>query len=267
MQEQLRFANRHGELLAGTLHHPDGDPLGGVVLGHCFTCSRHTGILRDLADALTTEGLAALRFDFSGNGQSEGAFDQSSYSKHIGEVETAGQLLSDRGAAWIGLAGHSMGASIAVLAAARMAEAKAVCAIAGRLSGLNPLLLFNREQQEELRRQKRVSFRSRGRNLSLSEDFFADAGQHDLTAAIAALRVPLRVVHGTQDEIIPVDDAYRAQQANPASVELDIVDAADHMFTDAARRRSLAESIAAWFRRLAVAQTGGGERPRAVSTL
>ncbi len=68
MEEQIRFKNHNGDL-AGTLHLPDNPSQLGIVLGHCFTCTRHTTILRELAKDLTREGFIVLRFDFSGNGQ------------------------------------------------------------------------------------------------------------------------------------------------------------------------------------------------------
>jgi putative redox protein len=74
LQQQIQFSNHYGEKLAGTFHLPTEDSRRGIILGHCFTCSRHTRILRDVSLALVEEGFKVLRFDFSGNGQSEGGF-------------------------------------------------------------------------------------------------------------------------------------------------------------------------------------------------
>jgi hypothetical protein len=56
LQKQIQFSNRWGETLAGTFHVPTEDCRRGIILGHCFTCSRHTKILRDLSLALVEEG-------------------------------------------------------------------------------------------------------------------------------------------------------------------------------------------------------------------
>ena len=87
MEQQIRFDNSMGEALAGTRHQPVGLPVGAVIAGHCFTCSRHTGILRHICSDLCDAGFMALRFDFSGNGQSQGQFEQSTWSKQILEME------------------------------------------------------------------------------------------------------------------------------------------------------------------------------------
>jgi alpha/beta superfamily hydrolase len=74
MQQSLFFTGPRGENLAASLHRPEVPEREAVILGHCFTCSRHTGVLRAIAQRLCDEGFMALRFDFSGNGQSGGDF-------------------------------------------------------------------------------------------------------------------------------------------------------------------------------------------------
>jgi dienelactone hydrolase len=247
MSKQINFTNHMGEKLAATLHIPEGPARGGVVLGHCFTCSRHTGILREISQGLAGQGLLALRFDFSGNGQSQGEFVNSSYSKHIREMEMAVAFLRQQGVNWIGLTGHSMGAAIAVLSAARIHGVRAVCALAGRLSGLSPTHFLNVAQKTDLEVNGEVSFESRGRTLKLSRDFFADAKSHDLPHVIANLEVPALVVHGTLDEIIPVAEAQKAHDFNPGIMELEIIEGVDHMFSDPGQRRDTARRVVNWF--------------------
>ena len=252
MDEQITFDNHLGEQLAGTLHRPEGgDSQVGVVLGHCFTCSRHTSILRDLAESLAEAGFVALRFDFSGNGQSQGVFSESTYSKQIGQVKAGMGLLREQGVQWTGLAGHSLGAVVAVLTAAEQDEVGAVCAFAGRISGLTPRHFLSSQQIEELDRTGSVHFQSRGRALKLKDEFFSDAGRYQLPKIVAGLKVPLLVVHGDADEIIPVEEAYKARDANPDTVALEILPGADHMFSDRRQRRQVARHAADWFRRQA----------------
>jgi uncharacterized protein len=247
METPVEFRNADGERIVGTLHRPDSPSEAGVVLGHCFTCSRHTSILRDISRRLRDDGIAALRFDFSGNGQSEGDFARTTYTRHIDEMRRAAEMLRDEGCVRLGLAGHSMGAAIAVLAGAELPGVRGVCALAGRLAGLDPTLIFNGVQLEELRQTGRVHFQSRGRELTLGREFFEDARRYDLPEIAASLPAPLLVVHGDQDEIIPVQNAYEARSRNP-DVELFILPGADHMFGDPAHRRKIADRVARWFR-------------------
>ena len=248
MEEQIHFNNNFGEKLTGTLHLPV-EPSGyAVVFGHCFTCTRHTSILRHICGELTEEGFMALRFDFSGNGQSEGSFAESTYSKQISEMQTAAALLSQKGAFWIGLAGHSLGAAIALLTAAREETVKAVCVLAGRLSGLNAMHFLSQDQRSELRETGSVLFSSRGRALQLSNTFFADAEKYNLPEAVASMRRPLLIVHGDNDEIIPVDEAQRARALNPENIELALIPEADHMFSRPEHRQQVSGLVVEWFK-------------------
>jgi pimeloyl-ACP methyl ester carboxylesterase len=248
MEQQIYFYNQQGEKIAGTLHSPERHAGGGVIFGHCFTCSRHTRIIREICNELAEKNILALRFDFSGNGQSEGEFSASDYSKQIAEMQTAAAVIAEKGARRIGLAGHSMGAVIAVLAAARTRNVKAVCALAGRLSGLNATHFFSQKQLKELKDTGRVSFNSRGRSLQLSTQFFADAKQYDLPETVKSLQTPLMVVHGDADEIIPVQNAYLAKTLNPEYTELVVIPGANHMFSAEMHRNQTSKLVVKWFK-------------------
>lgn len=251
MEQQIQFDNHMGETLAGTLHQPDGPPVGAIVAGHCFTCSRHTGLLRRTCSELSATGFMALRFDFSGNGQSQGQFEQSTWSKQILEMEAAVALVQKKGATWIGLAGHSLGAAIALLVAQRMASVSAVCRVAGRVSGTRPMHFLTPVQQKTLRQTGNVEFSSRGRQLWLDRNFFDDADRHDLTAATRSLAIPMLVLHGDRDEIIPVSEAQLAKTINPGRVQLVIVPGGDHMLAQPDHQRLVARTVTEWFYRQA----------------
>jgi putative redox protein len=247
-EEQVTFVNHQRETLTGTLHRPASAPLGGVVMGHCFTCSRHIRVIRQICSELALAGFLALRFDFSGNGQSDGLFQEASYSKHIREMQHAAEFMAGQGADdWIAFAGHSMGAMIALLTAPRLPQIRAVCALAGRISGLNASHFFNPAQRAALRRTGSLAFTSRGRQLRISQDFFSDAARYDLPRTVSALNIPILAVHGDQDEIVPVAEAYQARKLNTYHIELLIIPGADHMFSGEAHRQQTAQAVTQWF--------------------
>ena len=248
MEKIVSFKNQSGEKLAGTLHTPDAHSDRGVVLGHCFTCSRHTTILRRICIDLAQAGFMAIRFDFSGNGQSEGDFSKSTHSKQISEMKTAYDYIAARGASWIGMAGHSMGASTSLLAAARIDDVKAVCCMAGRLSGIEPSLILQQNMLDEMELKGHVLFKSRGRDLKLSKQFFSDAARFDFPDIISNLKTPMLIVHGDRDKIVSVEEAYKAHDRNPDGSELRIIPKADHMFGGPDHlQHTVSELVVGWF--------------------
>lgn len=247
MEEKITFKNMEGERLAGTLHEPEQSTQFGVILCHCFTCSRHTRILRQLGKDLASSGFTALRFDFSGNGQSEGEFAKSTFSRQISEIKTAADLLAKKGVNHLGLAGHSMGAAVAILAGSSLKAVKRVCSIAGRSSSPTVPRFLSKNQLEELDRSGKVTFESRGRSLALTESFFSDAAQYDLAETIRNFPKPLMVVHGDADEIISVEEAHHAQELNPDGVKLMIIPQADHMFKNEALMGQASAAVVEWF--------------------
>lgn len=250
MQEQLTFLNHADEALAATFHRPDTPNGKGVILGHCFTCSRHTGILREISTGLEALGFFVLRFDFSGNGQSQGLFVESSLSKHIREMQLAVDWLRHQGAdQWIGLVGHSMGGAIAVLSMPRIPEARAVAAIGSRLMGFDPMKFLGQQQIEELKASGKIAFSSRNRTLELTTGFFEDANSHSLPETVRHLDRPLMIVHGEKDELIPVAEAYEARLLNPERITLEIVPEADHMLSNPDHRAVAAGKIVSWLER------------------
>ncbi len=246
-QETLHFKNHEDESLAATLHLPNVPNETGVVLGHCFTCSRHTRVLRAAGAALAQQGIMALRFDFSGNGQSQGLFAESTFTKQIKEMQAAITILKARGATRIGLAGHSMGASVSVLTGANTDNIKAVCAISGRLTGSKPELFLTAEQQSQFSQNGATTFSSRGRELQLTQTFVDNVKSFDLPSVIKEYALPLLVIHGGEDEIIPVETAYTAQAFNSAKIRLEVISGGDHMFSQAAHKKLVVEKITQWF--------------------
>ncbi|MGD9972993.1 MAG: alpha/beta hydrolase family protein [Desulfatirhabdiaceae bacterium] len=246
METQITFPNHDNELLSGTLHMPKKKTGMGAVLGHCFTCSRHTAILREIAGNLTDAGSIVLRFDFSGNGQSQGLFEETSITKHIREMAAAVDLIRQNGASWIALAGHSMGAAISVLAAPQIPHVTAVAALAGRLTGFDPMRFLSPAQIADLEQDGKVTFTSRNRNLELGRPFFEDARAYSLPETLKTIRIPILIVHGDQDEMIPVTEAHKAGLFNSDYIDLDIVSGADHMFSNPDHRKQIAARITQW---------------------
>ncbi len=244
---QIHFTNHVDERLTGTLHSPANPAEYGIVMGHCFTCSRHTTILIQTAKKLSEAGFMVLRFDFSGNGQSEGEFSDSTYSKQIEEMKSAAAFLEERKVDKIGLVGHSMGSAAALLSAEKINGVMGICTLAATSDVLKPERFLDGNQREILDQSGEVDFVSRGRNLRITEKFFRDAGNYDILKTVSRLSLPLLIVHGDRDEIIPPESARKIREAGKNNTELFVLKNADHMFSDKDVQKKVSDKIKSWF--------------------
>ena len=76
--------NEHGERLDYTVHEGKGNRI--VVIGHGVTGNKDRPALVALAEGLAAAGISALRVSFSGNGESEGAFTDSTITKEVADL-------------------------------------------------------------------------------------------------------------------------------------------------------------------------------------
>lgn len=114
---QFQFPNSRGETLSGRLELPTGSPRAYAIFAHCFTCSKNVHAASRISRALSQRGLAVLRFDFTGLGNSEGDFANTNFSSNVEDLVAAAQALQREHRAPSLLIGHSLGGA-AVLAAA-----------------------------------------------------------------------------------------------------------------------------------------------------
>lgn len=112
---------RDGLTLRGTFNKPQTKQFDLVVLMHGFTSDRGMNpdqLLYQLAARFEGKGLATLRFDFNGHGQSDGKFEDMTVLNEIGDAKAildyARQI---SGVGKIYLLGHSQGGVVASMIA------------------------------------------------------------------------------------------------------------------------------------------------------
>ncbi len=117
--EKLEFAGADGATLSARLDLPLVPPIAYAMFAHCFTCSKVTRAAATyLAAALAEQGIAMLRFDFTGLAGSSGDFASTNFSSNVGDLVAAPDFLRANYRAPEILVGHSLGGT-AVLAAVR----------------------------------------------------------------------------------------------------------------------------------------------------
>ncbi len=118
-EERVVFSSGRGQKLVGFLHHPAAEPKAAVILCHGMESSKESEKLATLSRRLSERGILALRFDFAGLGESEGKFEEMTYSGEVEDLRAAYEVVVKYRPKKIGVLGSSMGGTVALLFAAQ----------------------------------------------------------------------------------------------------------------------------------------------------
>jgi len=257
-REKLEFENEDGERLAAALERPAGRIAAHAVFAHCFTCSKDVAAASRISRALAERGIAVLRFDFTGLGNSEGDFANTNFSSNVSDLLCAARALRERGAAPALLVGHSLGGAAVLAAAGRIEECRAVATIGAPGDPAHVSHLFE-GARETIEREGSATVQLAGRRFEIRRQFLEDIAGQRLADGIRRLRRALLVMHSPVDEIVSIEHAARIFQSALHPKSFVSLDDADHLLS---RRRDsgyAAATIAAWASRYVLA----GDAPAA----
>ena len=245
--ENLKITTSEGHELSGALELPTGLVRGAAVFAHCFTCTKQSKAATAVTRALAREGIASLRFDFTGLGASEGEFGRAGFASDVEDLIASAQHLIERFDCQIMLVGHSLGGA-AVLAAATELGRENVAAIAtiGAPSDVPHVLHNIKGDLDEIESQGEGDVTIGGRPFKLSKEFLDKTREIDLVERIKGLRVPLMIMHSPTDDIVGVEHASNlfAAAKHPKNF-VSLMDA-DHLLLNEEDARFAARMIAAW---------------------
>jgi len=247
--QKITFQNKEGETLVGRLEMPaDRHPHNFAIFAHCFTCNKNLIAVKNISRALTANGFAVLRFDFTGLGESEGDFADTNFSGNVWDLVAAARFLEENYKAATLLVGHSLGGAAALFAAAEIASVKAVATIGAPSNPLHIRHLF-KSTIPEIEASGKAVVNLGGRDFTIKKQFLDDLETKSLTTVVKNLRKPILVLHSPQDATVGIKNAeeiYRAAHHPKSFVSLD---GADHLLMRKEDSLYAGQLIAGWSQR------------------
>jgi dipeptidyl aminopeptidase/acylaminoacyl peptidase len=230
--EKVTFMSE-GMKISGILHLPEGKNPSCVIASHGLLSSKDSEKYIALGERMSGEGMAMLRFDFRGIGESEGSEEDNTISKKIADLNAGVDFMRSYPGPGnrIGLIGSSLGGFLSLIKASGDKEIRPVVIWA------TPLHLddLGSKKQEE--------------DHPLPPDaFFEDLPKHRLVPLLNKVSHCL-VIHGEEDELVPLDQALGIFYNLGVPKELHVIGGADHRLTDPAHRQRAIELSVSWFKK------------------
>ncbi|MEX0976565.1 MAG: alpha/beta fold hydrolase [Woeseia sp.] len=215
------------------------------MFAHCFTCSRNLKAATHIARTLNDAGIAVLRFDFTGLGESEGEFTATSFSNNVADLLAAARYLEKEFSAPALLVGHSLGGTALLLAAADIPSAVAVATIAAPSHPSHIVKQFA-GAIDEIKTSGTAAVQLGGRSFNIHRHFLDDLERHPLPDSIGTLRKALLILHSPLDETVSIDHASELFMAAKHPKSFVSLDKADHLLSSASDSRYAGGVLAAW---------------------
>ncbi|MDE0483621.1 MAG: alpha/beta hydrolase [Candidatus Poribacteria bacterium] len=228
--------NEQGEHLDYTYHKGKEDDRI-VVIGHGVTGNKDRPALVALAEGLANAGISALRFSFSGNGESAGAFTDSTITKEVADLGSIIDVLSGYDICYVG---HSMGGAVGVLRAATDERIEVLVSLAGMVH----TKAFAEREFGDVTPDE--GFMWDEPDCPLSQVYMDDMATINSVAKQASkFGGPWLLVHGSEDDIVPIQDSIDVLQFANEPTELLDLPGADHVFSDDSTA-IMVEKVVAW---------------------
>ena len=220
-RERLTIDGDHGRLQA-VIQKPElaaGQQCPMVVFCHGFGGSKDGPLFELITDSLQRHGVASIRFDFNGHGESEGKFEDMTVPNEIEDAKKVIAYVRDlRYVSKIALVGHSQGGVVAAMTAGELgaADIAAVAlmapaavlrddAIRGSTFGKTYNPLDPPEYVELWGGQK------------LGGKYITTAFRLPIYETAAKYQGPALIIHGTGDRVVPYTYGERFHQIWPGS--------------------------------------------------
>ena len=242
MNRQVSIVNRDGHTLMGVVTLPEGkEKLPVMINVHGFGGNKcgYKNLHVHMARALEKDGMACVRFDMYGNGESDGEFSDMTFTSLIHDTEDIYHWV--RKQPWadekrIILSGQSMGGYVAACAAPTLQPWKLVlqCPGAG---------MWNGALERVLAMEEKGIYWADVEGLRFSTEFNKDLHQYEPYSTAKGYCGPVLLVRGSEDKLVDEKTCERYIEVYGDACKYVEVPGGNHNFSSIPTREYLFREI------------------------
>jgi pimeloyl-ACP methyl ester carboxylesterase len=224
---------------------PDGfneetDKCPMVILMHGIFSSKNIVPIPALARSLAKDGIASICFDFGGHWKSDGQMQQMTVGKEIEDALAIWEYAQSLPyVSKIGLLGHSQGGVVASMTAGILAsrgESPAALALVAPGSVIQDACRNGRFFGAEFNPADPPEYVKCFGIMKLGREYILSTQDLDIYGTAQAYTGPVRLIHGSKDNIVPLSCSEKFVEAYAQESELIVVEGENHMITRRLRK-------------------------------
>ncbi len=246
ISQRVEIDNPSGETLSGVIEWPSlGDIQAYAVFAHCFTCGKDSHAAKRISRMLAERGIAVLRFDFAGIGDSEGVFEDTNFSGNVEDLLAFIDYLEEEGMPPQLLIGHSLGGAAVLAAAAQRDVVKAVATIGApaRPEHVAHLLPDN---LEDLGEDEAIEVQLGINKMKIKKQFLDDIKKQNTSELLFGLNKAVLITHSPEDEIVDIKNAEEIFKSLHHPKSFLSLDGMSHLILEKEQARYIANVIYEW---------------------
>lgn len=247
--KKVEFVNANGYKLSARLELPlTLKPDAYAVFAHVFTGSKSLSATRHISRSLTLNGIAVLRFDFTGLGDSEGDFADTNFTSNVEDLLAACDFLAENYQAPRIIIGHSLGGAASIFAASKVDSVTAVATV-GTPSEPEHVTHLLSSKIQDIEQQGFAEVNIGGQVFTIKKHFLDDLRSKNMYNVISDLGKAILVMHSPQDRIVEIENAAKIYHAAKHPKSFVTLNNADHMLTNKDDAYYVGNVISSWVKR------------------
>ena len=244
--QRVTFPNGRGQSLTGIIEWPEDEPACFAIYSHCFTCTKDLKASVRVSRRLAENGIAVLRYDFTGLADSEGDFSDTNFTTNCLDLKSAAEFLEREFQGPKLLVGHSLGGTATVVVANEIPTAKAVVTIASP-SSTERLAGFLAESAPTIASEGSGVVNIGGFDFALKKQILDDLRSYNIPANVAELKLPMLIFHSPQDKTLPYSWGLKMFDSVTSPKSFITLDNSDHLLVRNPKDiRFVSDMISSW---------------------